>query len=144
MVLSIVGAYQRPYTMTCSGDNIRTWVWISNGDIVTNSSDGRVQVWSNGQLHFTSLQYGDGGIYYCHASNLASNFYDINKYAIYRLTLNGVCACACVCACVFVSVRLSVHVQLECLRNLAIELLRDIEEKMATIEDIAMYANCMK
>ena len=78
--------------MNCSGDNIRMWEWISNGNIVTNSSDGRVQVWSNGRLHFTSLQYGDGGIYYCRASN----FYDINKYATYRLTVNGMCVCVCV------------------------------------------------
>ena len=57
---SLVGAYQRSYTLTCSGENIRMWEWISNGETVTNSSDGRVQVWSNGRLHFTSLQYGDG------------------------------------------------------------------------------------
>ena len=95
---SLVGAYQRSYTLTCSGENIRMWEWIRNGETVTNSSDGRVQVWSNGRLHFTSLQYEDGGTYYC----CASNFYDSNKYATYVLTVNGMCVCMYVCMCVYV------------------------------------------
>ena len=90
---SIVGAYQQQYTINCTGDNIRMWEWIRNGQIVGNSSNGRVQVWSNGRLHFTSLQYGDEGIYYCRAGN----FYDTNKYATYRLTVNGMCVCVRVC-----------------------------------------------
>ena len=101
---SLIGAYQWSYTLTCNGENIRMWEWIRNGETVTNSSDGRVQVWSNGRLHFTSLQYGDGGTYYCRASN----FYDSSKYATYILTVNGMYVCMYVCiyvcmyACMYV------------------------------------------
>ena len=87
---SLVGAYGRPYTITCRGENIRTWQWIHDDAIVTNSSDGRLQV-SNGRIHFTSLQYGDTGVYYCKAAN----FYDFDEIATYTLTVNGVYVCVC-------------------------------------------------
>ena len=102
---TVVGAYQRPYTITCRGDNIRSWQWIRNNAKVTNSSNGRVQVWSNGRLHFTSLRYSDAGIYYCKAAN----FFE-NKYATYRLTVNGVCMCLCVCVRVYVCACVGVFV----------------------------------
>ena len=82
---SIVGPYQRPYTITCRGENIRTWQWIHNNAIVRNSSDGRVQVWSRGRIHFTSLRYEDIGVYYCKTGN----FFQYDVFGTYRLTVNG-------------------------------------------------------
>ena len=103
---SVVGPYQRPYTMTCRGQNIRTWQWIHNNAILRNSSDGRVQVWSRGQIHFTSLQYGDSGVYYCKTGN----HFESNVYATYRLTVNGMYVCIMYYKCLCMRVRVRVCV----------------------------------
>ena len=109
----MVGAYGRPYTITCRGENIRTWQWIHDDEIVANSSDGRVQVWSNGRLHFTSLQYEDTGVFYCKAAN----FYDSDEIATYRLTVNGMYVCTyvpmydvCVYVCMYVRTYVCMYV----------------------------------